>query len=286
MKKPNGQYIIAQDAKAVMDFIARLPIRKVPGIGRVSERILEAFDIKTCGDLHENLVYLEKIFSPTRFEFLMRTSLGLSTYSHSSSSTEGRKGISVERTFSAISDSTEMMHRLKDLCSHLAEDMAGENIKGKTVTLKLKTTDFKVMTRSKTSAAFLHKSEDIFKLAKYVRRIDSFFPEIKASNLNFEQLLLEELKKSERLSLRLMGVRMSTLSSRSVEDGDIAKYFSSSLVQQQENQDSVEPYVCPICCLKVYSKDERVLSDHVERCLLTTNPMDEASKEKVWFSFN
>lgn len=35
MNKPNGQFVVENDGQAVARFIQELPIRKVPGIGRV-----------------------------------------------------------------------------------------------------------------------------------------------------------------------------------------------------------------------------------------------------------
>ena len=51
MNKPNGQFILARNQDAVVDFLSKLPIRKVPGIGRVLERILNGLGIKLCSDL-------------------------------------------------------------------------------------------------------------------------------------------------------------------------------------------------------------------------------------------
>ena len=42
------------------------------------ERTLKAFGIETCADLEANLVYLQKMFTPTTFEFLFNAALGVS----------------------------------------------------------------------------------------------------------------------------------------------------------------------------------------------------------------
>jgi DNA polymerase kappa len=36
MNKPNGQYQVASSRQAVVDFMDKLPVRKVPGVGKVS----------------------------------------------------------------------------------------------------------------------------------------------------------------------------------------------------------------------------------------------------------
>ncbi|KAJ3216518.1 hypothetical protein HDU67_009385, partial [Dinochytrium kinnereticum] len=61
-KKPNGQFRVPNDRDAIMDFLKDLSIRKISGIGRVSEQILNAFGVKTCGDvLDEMLAKLKEI---------------------------------------------------------------------------------------------------------------------------------------------------------------------------------------------------------------------------------
>ena len=49
INKPNGQAAVPADRDAVVDFMAGLPVRKVPGVGQVAERQLQALGITTCG---------------------------------------------------------------------------------------------------------------------------------------------------------------------------------------------------------------------------------------------
>ena len=46
--KPNGQFHLSHDRDTIMNFMHDLSIRKVPGIGRVNEQILESIGIKVC----------------------------------------------------------------------------------------------------------------------------------------------------------------------------------------------------------------------------------------------
>ena len=47
------------------------------GIGRVTERILNAVNVKTCKDIYEKLTYLYKLCYPCTFAFLIRVALGI-----------------------------------------------------------------------------------------------------------------------------------------------------------------------------------------------------------------
>ena len=49
MNKPNGQYVITPDA--VTSFIAQLPLKKIPGVGKVTEKKLAELGLITCQDV-------------------------------------------------------------------------------------------------------------------------------------------------------------------------------------------------------------------------------------------
>lgn len=59
MHKPNGQTLIPPDVEEMVHFVRTLPIRKIPGIGKVTEQVLNAIEIKTC----EDLVFLKNLLS-------------------------------------------------------------------------------------------------------------------------------------------------------------------------------------------------------------------------------
>ena len=46
--KPDGLYVVPQNVEEVSRFIAEMPVRKIPGIGTVTEQILDGLDFKTC----------------------------------------------------------------------------------------------------------------------------------------------------------------------------------------------------------------------------------------------
>lgn len=46
--KPNGQFKLEFQPQAIKAFMKDLSIRKVPGVGRVNERLLESIGIKVC----------------------------------------------------------------------------------------------------------------------------------------------------------------------------------------------------------------------------------------------
>ncbi|XP_060091811.1 DNA polymerase kappa isoform X2 [Heteronotia binoei] len=186
--KPNGQFRIPLEREAVMNFIKDLTIRKVPGIGKVTEKILKALGIVTCSDLYQQRALIFLLFSETSWRSFLEISLGLGS-THLERDGE-RKSMSTERTFNEIS-ATEQYKLCQELCSDLAEDLQRKGLKARTVTLKLKNVNFEVKTRASTVLSAVSTGEEIFAVAK--------------------ELLKAEMEgvAPHPLRLRLMGVRVS-----------------------------------------------------------------------------
>ncbi|XP_029140728.1 DNA polymerase kappa [Protobothrops mucrosquamatus] len=186
--KPNGQYRIPPERDAVMDFIKKLAIRKVPGIGKVTEKMLKALEIETCTELYQQRALISLLFSEISCHNFLEISLGLGS-THLERDGE-RKSMSTERTFNEISAS-EQYKLCQELCSDLAQDLKKEGLKARTVTLKLKNVDFEVKTRANTVLSAVSTEDEIFTIAK--------------------ELLKSEMESvaPEPLRLRLMGVRVS-----------------------------------------------------------------------------
>lgn len=205
--KPNGQYVIPHDRQAVMDFIKDLPIRKVPGIGKVTEKMLQALGVTTCTDLYQQRALLSLLFSEISWHNFLNISLGLGS-THIEKDGE-RKSMSTERTFSEISSAEEQYELCRELCKDLAEDLHKNGLKGRTVTLKLKNVKFEVKTRASTVSHTVCTEGEIFCVAK-----DILKAEIEAVS-------------PEPLRLRLMGVRVSGFTSE--EDKKHQKSITSFL---------------------------------------------------------
>ncbi|XP_061906879.1 DNA polymerase kappa-like isoform X2 [Entelurus aequoreus] len=189
MNKPNGQYRLPSAREAVMDFIQDLPVRKVSGIGKVSEKMLNALSISSCAHLGQQMALLSLLFSETAWHHFMQVSLGLGS-THIVRNGE-RKSMSTERTFKELNRPEEQFLLCRELCEDLAQDLKREDLKGKNVTLKLKNVNFEVKTRAVTLPCGVTTADEIFAAAKDLLKteIDNESP--------------------QALRLRLMGVRIS-----------------------------------------------------------------------------
>ncbi|KAM6964847.1 DNA polymerase kappa [Aplochiton taeniatus] len=187
--KPNGQYKLPSNRQAVMDFVQDLPVRKVSGIGKVTEKMLGALGITSCSHLGQEMAMLSLLFSETSWHHFLQISLGLGS-THIERDGE-RKSMSTERTFGEMSVAEEQLALCRELCQDLADDLKKEGLKGKTVTLKLKNVNFEGKTRALTLPCAVATAEEIFAVSK--------------------DLLKTEVEhvSPQPLRLRLMGVRIS-----------------------------------------------------------------------------
>ncbi|XP_024031357.1 DNA polymerase kappa, partial [Morus notabilis] len=190
INKPNGQFVLPNNRMAVMTFISSLPIRKIGGIGKVTEHILrDALGINTSEEIVQKGSYICALFSHSTSDFFLSVGLGLGRTD--TPEVRLRKSISSERTFSATGDETLLYRKLEEIAEMLSTDMQKEGLCGRTLTLKLKTAAFEVRTRAVTLQRNICASADILKHAS--------------------KLLKAELP----ISLRLIGLRVSQLN----EDG-------------------------------------------------------------------
>ncbi|EDO29212.1 predicted protein [Nematostella vectensis] len=144
--KPNGQFYLKPDREEIVSFVKTLPIRKISGIGRVSEQMLKALGVITCADLFEKRDLLVLLHSDISSRFLIEVALGLGATRLETD--RGRKSLGTERTFSEISNPAQLFSECEQLCKAIAVDMNEEGLRPKTVTIKLKTINFELKTRS------------------------------------------------------------------------------------------------------------------------------------------
>lgn len=183
MNKPNGQTILKSDRDSVVRFMSTLPLRKVPGVGKVLEKQLTSLELKTCGDVYANCALLSLTFKEKSFMHLLTSALGIGSTVVGERSR--RKGISSERTFATIRSEREISDWLHKVVTNLVHHMSKEKLRGRSITVKLKTSDFRLRSRSKTLERYIHEHKDIEKEAWGIIKLE--LP----------------------LELRLLGVRMS-----------------------------------------------------------------------------
>ena len=147
LDKPRGFSIIGQ--RETLDLLAPLPIKKIWGAGPVLQRKLQSDGIQTFADLRRrDLKVLVKRYG-TMGNRLWHLARGLD---HRSITTrEPVKTISKEITFFEDTSDTDLLDgHLWRLAEKVSDRCKARNYAGKTVNLKVKKVDFKLLTRSIT----------------------------------------------------------------------------------------------------------------------------------------
>lgn len=183
--KPNGQKTVNPDE--VISFLEVLPIRKFYGVGKVTTEKMYQLGIFTGVDLKsKSLEFLEKHFgkSGSFYYYVVR---GI----HNSEVKSDRitKSVAAEHTFDVnLSSEIFMLEQLENIALVLEKRLKKHAISGKTVTLKIKYSDFTQQTRSKTLPYFISDKGLILESVK--------------------ELLFQEKMKD---SVRLLGISMGNL---------------------------------------------------------------------------
>jgi len=183
--KPNGQKTV--NPEEVIPFLEALEIRKFYGVGKVTADKMYKLGIFTGKDLKaKSLEYLTATFGKTG-SYYYNVVRGV----HTSEVKPHRvpKSVGAERTFNEnLSSEIFMLERLQHIATELERRLKKGNIAGKTITLKIKYSDFTLQTRSKTLPYFISDGLLIQSSAK-------------------ELLYQEELQNS----VRLLGISLTNL---------------------------------------------------------------------------
>lgn len=144
-KKPNGQFVIRPEE--VSEFVIRLPIEKIFGVGKVTAKRMHDLGLKTCGDIQKVSVTKLCEWFGSRGPLLADLARGIDTREVESGGQ--RKSLTVEETYNQdIASLEECLKKIPGLYQDWEERMRksgdSENIRGFVV--KIKFFDFKSTT--------------------------------------------------------------------------------------------------------------------------------------------
>lgn len=160
LAKPRGVLLVPKGSER--DFLGPLPVRKFPGIGPVGEAKLRAAGIETLAQVAATPSnQLEKTFGAWG-SHIKRGVLGLGSGDLGRERPAFREhdpagttvgSISNERTFREdVNDPSSIESKLSSLCERVCWRARKRGVKARTITLKLRYTDFLTVSRSKTLA--------------------------------------------------------------------------------------------------------------------------------------
>ncbi len=161
--KPNGQKTV--NPEEVLAFLEDLDIRKFYGIGKVTAKKMYQKGIYTGLDLKSKSIdYLLRNFGKSGgyYYHIVR-----GIHKSEVKPNRVRKSLAAERTFSQnLASEIFMLERLKHIAKEVSRRLKKSKVAGKTITLKIKYSDFSMQTRSKTLSYYTSNETIILETAK------------------------------------------------------------------------------------------------------------------------
>ena len=189
INKPNGQKTI--NPEEVILFLEELSVNKFYGVGKVTAAKMNNIGIFKGLDLkNKSLEELTRLFGKSG-KFYYNIVRGV----HNSlvKPNRVRKSIAAERTFSKnISSEVFMLERLDKIAEELEKRMMKSKTKGKTITLKIKYSDFTQQTRSKTIQNFMQTKDEIMHIVKELVYQEKFKNSVRLLGISFSNLDTEK----------------------------------------------------------------------------------------------
>lgn len=203
INKPNGQKTV--NPEEVETFLEELEIRKFHGVGKVTAEKMYQLGIFTGKDLKlKSLEFLTQHFKKNgAYYFDVVRGIHHSEVKPS----RIRKSLGAEHTFNEnISSEIFMLERLKNISEEIENRLKNNKVAGKTITLKIKYSDFTLQTRSKSLSYFISDKNLILETAK--------------------GLLYQEKMKN---SVRLLGISLSNLNTDKIDKKEEKKEIAVQL---------------------------------------------------------
>lgn len=191
--KPNGQKTV--NPEEVLAFLEVLDIRKFHGVGKVTAEKMYQLGIFTGKDLKtKTSEYLTDHFGKSGAYYF-----DLVRGIHHSEVKPNRiqKSLASEWTFNEnLSSEIFMLEKLDKISKEVAKRMEKTKISGKTVTLKIKYSDFSLQTRSKTLHDFINDKNTIFTTSKDLLYQEKMSNSVRLLGISISNLNIGNSKKS------------------------------------------------------------------------------------------
>jgi len=187
LSKPDGLLEVAPGKES--SFLAPLPIAKLPGIGKRSERILNSLGIHTVGQLATLPLDTLKHHFGAAGELMRRHANGIDD--RPVEPPAAAKSISRETTFGTdTKDRSLLKATLSYLSERVASQLRQQSKQARCVTLKLRYSDFTTITRRHTSTQASDTDQTIFSIGLQ---------------------LLNQMLSQQKQPIRLIGIGVSSL---------------------------------------------------------------------------
>ena len=159
-RKPDGLTLIPDRDKVA--FLHPLPVRVIPGVGRVTEEVLQRAGMHTLGDLQNaagDLRELAGSFGPTLKQ------LAFGEDDREVDTSDEVKSISSEETFDSDTEDRKVLRNfLRASANELSDKLRNRHLAAHTVQVKVRYGDFTTLTRQISVEEPIAGSEEIYRL--------------------------------------------------------------------------------------------------------------------------
>ena len=200
INKPNGQKTI--HPLKVDTFLEQLSIEKFFGVGKVTSQKMKNFGIYTGLDLKRiPLQDLKSKFGKSGEHFY---NIVRNINNSPVQPNRIRKSVGVEQTFfKDIESESFILDKLNDIADELEHRLIKSNNKGKTITIKLKYSDFKQHTRSKTVNKYMQSKEDFFPIIQELLYHQELTNSVRLLGISITNLESNNIASQNQLSMQL-----------------------------------------------------------------------------------
>jgi DNA polymerase IV len=172
INKPNGMTVILPEnaiaysrCASLIAFVEDLPIEKFHGIGKVTAAKMQSLGIRTGADLKmRSLAFLLQQFGKAGNYYY---SIARAQDNRAVEPNRIRKSIGAENSFAEdLSDKATILLELEQIAETLHERLDKHQTSGRTLTLKVKFSDYQQITRSRTFGSSINSLDAIITEAK------------------------------------------------------------------------------------------------------------------------
>lgn len=178
LNKPNGQAVITP--KHGPAFVVALAVKKFHGVGPATAAKMESLGIQTGSDLKaQSLAFLQQHFGKSGAWYY---NIARGIDHRPVRPDRERKSLGSEDTFMVdIFDLDAARAEIRPLAEKAWQHCEAKSLQGRSVTLKVKYTDFQIITRSRTEAAPFGTAEEV--VATVHALLEPLFPTAKGIRL-------------------------------------------------------------------------------------------------------
>lgn len=163
LDKPRGFSVIG--AAEAQGFLAGKPVGIIPGVGPAMVKSLEGSGFSKVGDIAR--ADLKALATRFGVHGMRLYELAHGRDNRPVNPNEERKGISAETTFNDdLSTLADLENKLAPLCERVARQARAGGVAGRVVTLKLRRTDFKIITRRRALPVATQTAKTLFAVAR------------------------------------------------------------------------------------------------------------------------